>query len=68
MTLCSGRFLARAQILALAAVVLGQHNLEVDGSDKSVPRLDLMKPTLGVMDPVDGEDVLLRLCPRGTAS
>lgn len=68
MTLCSGRFLARAQILALTAVILGRYNMEVDGSEKSAPRLDMKKPTLGVMDPVDGEDVLLRLWPRGTAS
>jgi cytochrome P450 len=60
LTLCSGRFVAKAQVLALAAVVLMRSDWEVVDMEGGVPRLDLTKPTLGVMDPVEGDDVLLR--------
>lgn len=62
--MCSGRFVARTQVLALAAVALTRSDWEVVNMEGGVPRLDLTKPTLGVMDPVEGEDVLL--CSRSS--
>lgn len=63
-TYCSGRFLAKREILALAAVILTKYDLKVEDQSKALPRLDMTKPTLGVMDPIGGEDVLLEVRPR----
>ena len=59
-TYCSGRFLARRQVLGLAAVVLLSYDTEVMGS-KRLPRLDMTKPTLGTMDSLEGDDVFLAI-------
>lgn len=64
MTYCSGRFLARREILALTAVVLTQYDLKLADAEKAPPKLDLTKPTLGVMAPMGGEDVVLEIRPR----
>lgn len=65
-TYCSGRFLARKVILTFTAVILNQYELKLEGGQKSPPRLDLTKPTLGVMDPIGGEDVLVEIRPRAS--
>ena len=41
--------------------MLTQYDLEVHNREQGLPKLDLTKPTLGVMDPVGEEDVLLRI-------
>lgn len=64
MTYCSGRFLARREVLALAAVILTQYDLKLVDGQKSPPRFDLTKPTLGVMEPIGGVDVLIEIRPR----
>ena len=63
-TLCSGRFLARRQVLAFAALALHQFDLALENPKQAFPRLDEKKATLGVMDPMVGDDVLISLKPR----
>lgn len=64
LTYCSGRFLARREVMGLAAVILTQYELNIDNKEKGFPRLDLNKPNVGVMDSVGGDDVLLEIRPR----
>lgn len=66
-TFCSGRFLARRQVLALAAVILTRYELDVVDREKGVPGCDMKKPTLEFMEPIGGEDVLLEVRPRALA-
>ena len=63
-TYCSGRFLARREVLALAAMILSQYEVELVDKIKGIPQMDRTKPTLGVMDTVGGEDLLVRVRPR----
>lgn len=64
LTHCSGRFVARREVLALTAVILTQYELTVANKEVGLPKFDLTKPTLGVVDPIGGQDVLLELRPR----
>ena len=63
-THCSGRFLAKQAVLALSAVLLTQYELELVDKEAGIPKFDLEKPTLGVMDPIGGKDILLGVRPR----
>ncbi|MCJ1377230.1 hypothetical protein MMC17_000322 [Xylographa soralifera] len=63
-TYCSGRFLARREVLALAAVVLTGYEVELDDAAMGIPEMDRTKPTLGVMDAVGGEDLRVRVRSR----
>ena len=58
-TYCSGRYLARQQVLGLAAAVLLRYDVEVVSGQ--MPRPNLTKPSLGTMEPLDGDDVLLAI-------
>ncbi|KAF2237990.1 hypothetical protein EV356DRAFT_519625 [Viridothelium virens] len=54
---CPDRFLAQSEILSLIALAVTRFNLEVDiGS--SVPNPDTKTPSLGMMGPVSGQDML----------
>lgn len=68
LTYCSGRFLARREVLALAAMILTQYSLKWENKEEGFPRLDLNKPNVGVMDSMPGDDVLLELRPRVSGS
>ncbi|MCJ1288255.1 hypothetical protein MMC26_007610 [Xylographa opegraphella] len=63
-TYCSGRFLARREVLALSAVILTCYEVELDDVAKGIPEMDRTKPTLGVMDAVGGEDLRVRVRSR----
>ena len=66
MTYCSGRFIARREVVMLAAVIVTQYDLEIANKEQGLPRLDMKKPTIGVIDPVEGDDVLLRVRRRAS--
>ncbi|KAI9693018.1 MAG: hypothetical protein M1822_005013 [Bathelium mastoideum] len=57
---CPGRFLAQSEILSLIALAVTRFNLEVDVVS-SVPDLDTKTPSLGMMGPVNGQDMLVRV-------
>ncbi|KAF2759738.1 cytochrome P450 [Pseudovirgaria hyperparasitica] len=62
-TYCPGRFLAKAEVLILITRLLSLYDIEkID--DKGFPQADLGTPVAGLMGPLDGEDVLLKLTPR----
>ncbi len=61
-TYCSGRHVAKREILTFVAVALHQYDIDVaagtlDHKPQSFPRCDVKKPCLGVLPPVAGDDV-----------
>lgn len=63
-TYCSGRYLARREVIAFVALVLSQYELELEDPDQMFPRQDEKKPTLGVLSPLPGDDLLVVVRPR----
>ena len=71
-TLCSGRFLARREVLAFVATLLWRYNIDkVDEGEqvlgvrgKPFPKLNLAKPSLGIASPSPGDDVIITVRPR----
>ncbi|KAL8824662.1 MAG: hypothetical protein Q9191_004900 [Dirinaria sp. TL-2023a] len=66
-TYCSGRFLARREVLAFVALVIRKYDLEIvreEGGKGGVPRQDQQKPTLGVLESVKGDHLFVRLKQR----
>lgn len=71
-TYCPGRFIARQEVVAFVAFVLKRFELEVpnaekDGIPNTFPRLEEMKPCLGVMGPVQGNDIIVSIRRRTSA-
>lgn len=63
-TYCSGRFLARREVLAFVALVISKYDIEIvrkRGEKRSIPQQDQQKPTLGVVDPLKGDDLVVRV-------
>ena len=69
-TLCSGRFIARREVLVFVAVLLNRFDITLaeleDGPGKAsrqqtFPRFDRTKPGLGIMDPRGGDDFILNV-------
>lgn len=66
-TYCPGRFLARREVITFVALILYRFdidlaNIQVASVSKfqpSFPRLEEGKPCLGIMGPVNGDDVLV---------
>lgn len=65
---CPGRFLARREVFMFVATVLRRFELDLlpcsDGSKPKFPDLDETTPTGGILSPVAGEDVIVRVEPR----
>lgn len=63
-TYCSGRFIAKREVMAFVALVLHQYDLELVDVTQPLPRLDEQKPALGVIEPVKGDDTIVVVKPR----
>lgn len=67
-THCPGRFLAKNEVLVFTALVLTRFDITLaeKGSDhaSAFPKIEDGKPCLGIMGPVNGADVLLRVRKR----
>lgn len=63
-TLCPGRFLARREICAFIVGFLQRFHVEVVEGE-AFPRRDELTPNLGIMEPVKGDDLRVRLRVRG---
>lgn len=59
-TYCPGRFIARQEVLAFIGIVLNRFRTELAGA-QGIPRLEEMKPCLGIMGPVAGGDLIVRV-------
>ena len=63
-TYCPGRFLAKREVLAFVALALNRFESVIvheQGCVSQFPRLETRKPSLGIMAPVVGDDVTIRL-------
>ncbi|ORY14742.1 cytochrome P450 [Clohesyomyces aquaticus] len=59
-TYCPGRFLAKQEIFMAMAFLLCRFDVQVQ-SQGAFPRMDDAKPGIGVVSPVEGDDMVLRL-------
>ncbi|KAG7009648.1 hypothetical protein G7Y79_00002g007630 [Physcia stellaris] len=63
-TYCSGRFIARRQVFAFVALAVHLYELRLQDPNTAFPRMDETKPTLGIMDMMKGDNVMLIVSPR----
>ncbi|KAG8167475.1 hypothetical protein KVR01_003164 [Diaporthe batatas] len=65
---CPGRFLARREVFMFVATVLRCFQLDLvpasDGREPKFPELDETTPTGGILSPMAGDDVLIRVQSR----
>jgi len=67
-TYCSGRFIAKREVLAFVALAVHRYDFALEIPGQAFPRLDETKPTLGIMDPVAKDYFCLLVSPRGWES
>ena len=68
-TLCSGRFIAKREVVSFIALLLNRFEIELprmaDGGEKGsaqqFPRFDYTKPGLGIMDVKDRDDLIITM-------
>lgn len=63
-TYCSGRFIARREVLAFVALILHRYDIRLADANPVLPRLDEQTPTLGVLGPVKGDCTAVLITPR----
>lgn len=63
-TYCSGRFIARREVYAFVALVLNRFELTLQDPKQCFPRLDETTPSLGVIGPLSGHDLILNIKRR----
>lgn len=66
-TYCSGRFIAKREVVAFVALAVHLYDLQLEDPNKAFPKMNETKPTLGIMDPVQGDNIGLVVTPRTTA-
>ncbi|ESZ91021.1 putative cytochrome P450 [Sclerotinia borealis F-4128] len=60
-TYCPGRFLAKAEVLTCVAIATCKYDMEISHGSRIFPRLEVKKPCLGIMGPVEGDDVVVNI-------
>ena len=67
-TLCAGRFVAMQEVLGFISLALHRYDIELvsrtDGMNQAFPRVDSMKPTFGMMGPIEGDDYIVKVTKR----
>lgn len=63
-TYCSGRFIAKREVMALVALMVHLYDVRLQDPGQAFPGMDETKPTLGIMDPIKADEVLLVVSPR----
>jgi hypothetical protein len=75
-TYCPGRFLAKQEIFMALAFLLCRNDVqlaEVEGEGgkaggQKFPRMDELKPGIGIIGPVAGNDLIVRLTPKAVCT
>lgn len=65
--MCPGRFLARKEVLLFTTLVLTRFEAEPADKSASFPRMTFVKPILGPLEPVKGDDLILNVRPLQSA-
>ena len=63
-TYCSGRFLAKREVLSLVALALHRYDFAHAYPDQTFPHMDETKPTLGIMDPLPQDHITFVISQR----
>ena len=63
-TYCSGRHVAKREIMAFVALTIHLYDLRLQNPQQAFPRLDLTKPSIGILDRMKGDEVVLVITPR----
>ena len=61
---CSGRFIAKREVMAFVASVVHLYDLRLQDPKQAFPRMNETKPTLGIMDMVKGDNIDIFIAPR----
>ena len=70
---CSGRFLARREIIGFLAFVLDNFHIDLKNTGNEAspklgrqrfPRLDIHQPNIGIISPIPGDDIIVSIKPR----
>lgn len=67
---CPGRFLTRREVVGFVALVLDRFDIELHNhhtepkAQPQFPRLDVNKPSAGIIAPAPGDDVMVSIRPR----
>lgn len=64
LTYCPGRFLARKEIIAVVAMMIGKFKIELQNPDTPFPQMDEKKLGLGTMFPAEDADILVKVAWR----
>ena len=61
-TYCPGRFLAKQEIFMALAYLLCRYDVQLlPGKEQKFPRMDELKPGIGIIGPIDGDDLIVRV-------
>ena len=65
-TYCAGRHVARRELLTFAALMVCRYDIEISSTisreaQGEFPQCDFRKPSLGVLPPLAGDDMILKL-------
>lgn len=63
---CPGRFLARREVLMFTALILNRFDISLatkGGQEPKMPKMDDSLPSGGVLTPVAGDDLILKVRP-----
>ena len=63
-TYCSGRFIAKREVLAFVSLALHRYDFILDDPKQEFPKMDETKPTLGIMDPIGANPLAVVITPR----
>ena len=63
-TYCSGHFVAKREVLYFMAQLLHKYDVALADPNEALPRLDELKPSLGVLEPIKGDDTPITITPK----
>lgn len=58
---CPGRVMAKKEVIGFTIALFKKFDISLLYEKQKIPKMDTAKPCLGIMDVVDGEDLLLRV-------
>ena len=63
---CPGRHVARQEVYIVIAMILRNYDISLGTPGQKLPQMAGGKPSLGLLNPVKGSDLILRVKPRAT--
>ena len=63
-TYCSGRFIAKREVMAFVALTVHLYDLRLQNPKQAFPRKDETKASIGILDRMKADEVVLVITPR----